>query len=142
MARRNAPLIPDELLDELLAGRDPQSSLGRDGLIDELKRALAECLPSFPELQPHPASPSALAPLGLPARRGTCSTIRRSTPRSLPPRQRRAWCPSRRRHAHGEPGATQIPVGRGERQAAALCRRRAHLPRPGQPAPAAGAVRP
>jgi putative transposase len=42
MARRKAPLIPDELLDQLLAGRDPQSALGRNGLVDELKRALAE----------------------------------------------------------------------------------------------------
>jgi putative transposase len=42
MARRKAPVIPDELLDQLLAGRDPQSALGRDGLVDELKRALAE----------------------------------------------------------------------------------------------------
>jgi putative transposase len=42
MARRKAPLIPDELLDQLLAGRDAQSALGRDGLVDELKRALAE----------------------------------------------------------------------------------------------------
>lgn len=42
MARRKAPLIPDALLDQLLAGRDPQSALGRDGLVDELKRALAE----------------------------------------------------------------------------------------------------
>ncbi len=42
MARRKAPVIPDELLDQLLAGRDPQAALGRDGLIDELKRALAE----------------------------------------------------------------------------------------------------
>ncbi len=36
MARRKAPLIPDELLDQLLAGRDPQTALGRDGLLDEL----------------------------------------------------------------------------------------------------------
>ena len=42
MARRKAPIIPDELLDQLLAGRDPQSALGRDGLVDALKRALAE----------------------------------------------------------------------------------------------------
>jgi putative transposase len=42
MARRKAPVIPDELLDQLLAGRDPQAALGKDGLIDELKRALAE----------------------------------------------------------------------------------------------------
>jgi putative transposase len=37
MARRKPPIIPDELLDQLLAGRDP---LGKDGLVDELKRAL------------------------------------------------------------------------------------------------------
>src|SRR5215213_7331306 len=42
MARRKPPIIPDELLDQLLAGRDPQAALGRDGLVDELKRALAE----------------------------------------------------------------------------------------------------
>ena len=42
MARRKAPIIPDELLDQLLAGRDPQAALGRDGLVDELKRALTE----------------------------------------------------------------------------------------------------
>ena len=42
MARRKSPVIPDELLDRLLAGRDPQVALGKDGLVDELKRALAE----------------------------------------------------------------------------------------------------
>jgi putative transposase len=42
MARRKAPVIADELLDQLLAGRDPQTALARDGLIDELKRALTE----------------------------------------------------------------------------------------------------
>jgi putative transposase len=42
MARRKAPIIADELLDQLLAGRDPQSALSKDGLVDELKRALTE----------------------------------------------------------------------------------------------------
>lgn len=42
MTRRKAPPIPDRLLDQFLAGLDPQSALGRDGLLDELKRALAE----------------------------------------------------------------------------------------------------
>jgi putative transposase len=42
MARRKPPIIPDALLDQLLAGRDPQAALGKDGLLDELKRALAE----------------------------------------------------------------------------------------------------
>ena len=45
--------------------------------------------PHPPNRNPNPPPPSALAMLGLPARRGTCSAIRRSTPRSLPPRQRR-----------------------------------------------------
>ena len=42
MARRKIPVIADGLLDQLLAGRDPQAALGRDGLVDELKRALTE----------------------------------------------------------------------------------------------------
>ena len=40
MARRKAPVIPDDLLDQLLAGRDPQAALGRDGLADEMQKAL------------------------------------------------------------------------------------------------------
>src|SRR5918994_4837327 len=42
MARRKPPVIPDELLDQLLAGRDPQAAFDQGGLVDELKRALAE----------------------------------------------------------------------------------------------------
>jgi putative transposase len=42
MARRRPLGIPDDLLDQLLAGRDPQAALGRDGLVNALKRALAE----------------------------------------------------------------------------------------------------
>src|SRR3954451_6942500 len=42
MVRRKARLIPDDLLYQLLAGRDAQSALGRDGLLDELKRGMAE----------------------------------------------------------------------------------------------------
>jgi putative transposase len=34
--------ISQELLDELLAGRDPSDLFGQDGLIDELKKAIAE----------------------------------------------------------------------------------------------------
>src|SRR5690606_7540769 len=34
--------IDKELLDQLLAGRDPQALFARDGLIDELKKALSE----------------------------------------------------------------------------------------------------
>jgi putative transposase len=42
MARRKQPVIPDELLDQLLAGRDPQTVFSKDGLFDELKLAVAE----------------------------------------------------------------------------------------------------
>ena len=41
MARRKRP-IPPEVLDRLLDGTDPQKVFESDGLIDELKRALAE----------------------------------------------------------------------------------------------------
>ena len=40
MARRKKPVIADDLLDQLLAGRDPQSVFSKDGLFDDLKRAL------------------------------------------------------------------------------------------------------
>ena len=42
MARRKKPVIADDLLDQLLAGRDPQTVFSKDGLFDDLKRALAE----------------------------------------------------------------------------------------------------
>ncbi|MEL6286835.1 MAG: IS256 family transposase [Pseudomonadota bacterium] len=42
MARRKKPVIADELLDQVLAGRDPQAVFSKDGLLDDLKRALAE----------------------------------------------------------------------------------------------------
>src|SRR4051812_42360510 len=42
MARRNAPRIPDALLDQLLAGADPKTAFEADGLLNELKKALAE----------------------------------------------------------------------------------------------------
>ena len=42
MARRKRPAIAPEVLDELLDGRDPQQVFSNDGLVDELKTALAE----------------------------------------------------------------------------------------------------
>src|SRR3954452_16674457 len=42
MARRKQPAIPDQLLDQLLAGADPRTAFARDGLLDELKKAFAE----------------------------------------------------------------------------------------------------
>ena len=34
--------IETELLDQLLAGRDPEDVFNKDGLVDELKKALSE----------------------------------------------------------------------------------------------------
>jgi putative transposase len=42
MARRKEPRIPDAVLDQLLAGADPKTAFDPHGLLDELKKALAE----------------------------------------------------------------------------------------------------
>jgi putative transposase len=42
MARRKAPILPDALLDQLLAGTDARSALDPGGLLDGLKKALTE----------------------------------------------------------------------------------------------------
>ena len=42
MPRRKQPRIPDELLDQLLDGSDPRTALADGGLLDGLKKALAE----------------------------------------------------------------------------------------------------
>ena len=41
MARRKPPVIPDALLDQLLAGSDAKSAFDPNGLLDGLKKALA-----------------------------------------------------------------------------------------------------
>ena len=42
MARRKEPRIPDAVLDQLLAGADAKTAFDQGGLLDELKKALAE----------------------------------------------------------------------------------------------------
>ena len=42
MPRRKEPKIPDAMLDQLLAGADPKTAFEPNGLLDELKKALAE----------------------------------------------------------------------------------------------------
>src|ERR671929_1710367 len=42
MPRRKEPMIPDALLDQLLAGADPKAAFDPNGLLDGLKKALAE----------------------------------------------------------------------------------------------------
>ena len=41
MPRRKEPKIPDAVLDQLLAGADPKTAFAPNGLLDELKKALA-----------------------------------------------------------------------------------------------------
>jgi len=42
MARRKEPAIPDTILDQLLAGADAKTAFDPGGLLDDLKKALAE----------------------------------------------------------------------------------------------------
>jgi putative transposase len=42
MPRRKAPSIPDAILDQLLAGAEAKTAFEKDGLLDALKKALAE----------------------------------------------------------------------------------------------------
>src|SRR5215471_5142561 len=42
MPRRKDPRIPDTVLDQLLAGADPKTVFDPNGLLDDLKKALAE----------------------------------------------------------------------------------------------------
>ena len=57
--------IRDELIGELLAGQDPQAVLARDGLLDALKKALAERVLNA-ELDHHLAEERAQAGLETP----------------------------------------------------------------------------
>jgi putative transposase len=42
MPRRKQPRIPDAILDQLLAGADLKTAFDPNGLLDDLKKALAE----------------------------------------------------------------------------------------------------
>jgi putative transposase len=42
MTRRKEPIIPDALLDQLLAGADAKSAFDQNGLLEQLKKALTE----------------------------------------------------------------------------------------------------
>src|ERR1044071_822257 len=52
MPRRKEPRIPDAVLDQLLAGADPRTALEPNGLLDDLKKALAERVLN-PEMDHH-----------------------------------------------------------------------------------------
>jgi putative transposase len=42
MSRRREPVIPDAILDQLLVGADAETAFDPNGLIDQLKKALAD----------------------------------------------------------------------------------------------------
>ncbi|MGA1810747.1 IS256 family transposase, partial [Sphingobium sp. 11R-BB] len=42
MSRRKEPSIPNDILDQLLAGTDAAAALSQGGLLDSLKKAFAE----------------------------------------------------------------------------------------------------
>lgn len=42
MARRKAPAIPNEMLDHLLSGASASTAFDQGGLLDQLRKALAE----------------------------------------------------------------------------------------------------
>src|SRR3954465_12737783 len=52
MPRRKEPRIPDAILDQLLAGADPKTAFDPNGLLDGLKKALAERALNA-EMDPH-----------------------------------------------------------------------------------------
>src|SRR6185312_671160 len=52
MARRKPPVIADAVLDQLLGGSDPKAAFDPHGLLDQLKKALAERALNA-EMEPH-----------------------------------------------------------------------------------------
>jgi putative transposase len=42
MPARKKPVLPDDLVDQLMADRDPSTVLDKNGLLGELERAIAE----------------------------------------------------------------------------------------------------
>ncbi|MDQ0470781.1 hypothetical protein [Labrys wisconsinensis] len=42
MARRREPVVPDAILDQLLGEADAKTAFDQNGLLDQLKKALAE----------------------------------------------------------------------------------------------------
>jgi hypothetical protein len=75
-------VIADELLDRLLAGRDPQTALAKDGLIDELKRALTERAPNAERTTTSTARPLRVAPTAATATAGRRCSLTAASCRS------------------------------------------------------------
>jgi putative transposase len=80
MPRRKEPRIPDAVLDQLLADADPQAVFDPNGLLDALKKALAERVLNA-EMDHHLAGEEpAIGEMGM-ARRHSLPTPARSSRR-------------------------------------------------------------
>src|SRR4051794_27285393 len=66
MPRRKQPRIPDAILDQLLAGADPKTAFDPNGLLDDLKKPLAER--ALNAEMAHFLAPTFGFPTGLPPR--------------------------------------------------------------------------
>jgi putative transposase len=42
MPARKEPVLPDDVVDQLMSGRDPSTVFDKNGLLDALRRAIAE----------------------------------------------------------------------------------------------------
>lgn len=71
MPKCKEPKIPDAILDQLLAGADPKTAFEPDGLLDEIKRALAERTLN-PEMDHHLPSEGLTELLDKPSVRDKC----------------------------------------------------------------------
>jgi len=78
MPRRKEPRIPDAVLDQLLAGADAKTAFDPNGLIDDVKKALAERVLNA-EMDHHlPAKSRAIGEMVM-ARRRSSPTLARSS---------------------------------------------------------------
>ena len=89
MARRKEPRIPDAILDQLLAGAEARSAFDQGGLLDELKKALAERALNA-EMDHHLAGDGGVGN----SRRSWSPCARPGRPRSAPDTTARARSPS------------------------------------------------
>ena len=83
MPRRKEPKIPDAILDRLLAGADPKAAFDPNGLLDELKKALAERALNAERTTTSPATAASATAATATARRRPSPTPARSSCRCL-----------------------------------------------------------
>ena len=100
MATKTNPIKP-ELIDELLSGRDPKTLFESEGLLDELKKALAERVLNAERQRQARAVHSARSA------RSVRPAAHRQVPAPLPRLRPEGHCLVRPRHEHArDPGAS------------------------------------